>query len=73
MDETLREIDRRFYGEYRQKKFTGAEQAQDRAMEIACEVAADRRIETDGDDFDRMLQRAVKLGRTLRPLLNDAR
>lgn len=68
MDQALSDMEKVFYREYRQGKIRNADHADDRAIEIAGEVASNYRIETAGDPFDELLQRAFKLGRTVRPL-----
>lgn len=68
LQDSLEALDRRFYEAYRSRKFRDADHADDRAIEMAGEVANDFAIETEGDDFDQLLQRAFKLSRTVRPL-----
>jgi glycine betaine/choline ABC-type transport system substrate-binding protein len=68
VDQALSDMEKRFYHEYRHGLLKSADHADDRAVEIAGEVASNYRIETADDPFDQMLQRAFRLGRTVRPL-----
>jgi glycine betaine/choline ABC-type transport system substrate-binding protein len=68
VDQAMSDMEKLFYREYKQGKLRNADHADDRAVEIAGEVASNYRIETAGDPFDELLQRAFRLGRTVRPL-----
>lgn len=68
LEDALEALDRRFYAEYRRKKLKNADHADDRAVDMAGEVANDYAIECQGEDFDQLLHRAFKLSRIVRPL-----
>jgi hypothetical protein len=68
LDDALAEMERRFYREFKAKKFVGPDHADDRAIEIAGEVSNDYMIDADGEDFDTLLNRAFRLSQSVRPL-----
>jgi glycine betaine/choline ABC-type transport system substrate-binding protein len=68
VDQALSDMEKLFYREYRHGMLKNADHADDRAIEIAGEIASNYRIETAGDPFDQLLQRAFRLGHTVRPL-----
>lgn len=68
IDDALLALEARFYREFRAKKFVNADHADDRAVELVGEVCNDFIIESAGSEFDTLLQRALRLTKTVRPL-----
>jgi hypothetical protein len=69
IDQALSSLEKRFYHEFKTKKFVGADHADDRAIELAGEIADEFHIDADGEDFDQLLQKCFNLARIVRPLL----
>lgn len=68
IDEALLALEARFHREFSANKFVNADHADDRAVELVGEVCNDFIIETSGSEFDTLLQRAIRLSQTVRPL-----
>lgn len=69
LDLAMEALEKRFYREFRAKKFVNADHADDRAVEMIGEVANDFFI-TGDHDIQRLLERALRLGQKVRPLLS---
>jgi hypothetical protein len=72
VDEALRALEERFYREYKSKKLINADHAADRVVELVAEVCNDFIIDStgteSGSEFDILLQRAIRLSNSVRPL-----
>lgn len=68
LEEAIQVMEARFYRDFRRKKFVTADHADDRAVELVGEVCNDFLIDQTGQEFNTLLERAIRMSQKVRPL-----